>query len=65
MEEKGSACRGLVRKTEANRDFLEDGVDERLVLQIRKRGVHFQYVCSAVVIRFLCILTTVCSAKQI
>jgi len=36
MEEKGSACWGLVGKTEANRDFLEDGMDESLVLQIRK-----------------------------
>jgi len=65
MEEKGSACQGLVGKTEAKRDFLEDGMDERLVLQIRKQGAHFQHVCSAVVlISFLCILATVCSAKQ-
>jgi hypothetical protein len=41
VEEKGSACWGLVGKTEAKRDFLEDGMDERLVLQIRKQGVHF------------------------
>ena len=39
MEEKGSACRGLVGKTEAKRDFLEDGMDKRLVLQIRKQGM--------------------------
>jgi hypothetical protein len=45
MEEKGSACWGLVGKTEAKRDFLEDGMDERLVIQIRKQGVHFQHVC--------------------
>ena len=45
---------------------LEDGMDETLVLQIRKRGVHFQYVCSAVVlISFLCILTTIGCAEQI
>jgi len=65
MEEKGSACWGLVGKTEAKID-LEDGMDERLVLQIRKHGVHFQHVCSSVVlISFLCILATKCSAKQI
>jgi hypothetical protein len=66
MEEKGSACQGLVGKTEAKRDFLEDGMDESLVLQIRKQGVNFQRVCSAVVlISFLCMLATICSAKQI
>jgi len=51
---------------EAKGDFLEDGMDEWLVLQIRKQGVPFQHVCSAVVlISFLCILATICSPKQI
>jgi hypothetical protein len=51
---------GFGGKTEEKRDFLEDGMDRRLMLQIMKctQGVHFWHVCFAVVLICFLLCTT-------